>query len=175
MQDSPSQVSPPTGMPAPRPNSIMVLGILNLVFAAWGVFGALFFFAISFGLTNIREDLFHNQGLFVYTIVAQILGLCAALALGLSGIGLLMGKSWGRIVAILYSAYAIVAVLVSLVVTFVFVVGPMLGQLDELAGPEQFGAWGGLVGTVIGGVVGLIYPILLWYMMSRENVKNALT
>ena len=49
----------------------------------------------------------------------------------------------------------------------------VFGQ-GNMQGPEEVGAVAGIIGGTCGGFIGLIYPVLAIYFMTRPNVKEYL-
>ena len=108
----------------------------------------------------------------MYVNISTFVGALFTIMHGLSGIGLLMLRPWGRWLSIFYSIYTIFIVLVNAVVSYYFLFVPMMDKLAVLApGQEKAGMIGGIVGMVAGTCVGPIYPIILLIFMYRPNVK----
>ncbi len=102
-------------------------------------------------------------------------GAVFTIILGLAGIGLLMFRSWGRTLSIVYVIYAFISMIVGIVINFCFLLPPLLEKQAALPpGPEKAGAMGGIVGILAGSCIGFIYPIILLIFMYRPNVKAAL-
>src|SRR3954464_13258622 len=148
-----------------RPTSVSVFGILNLVFACFGVIGvfasiAMFYMPNSSNnpVVKIMQD---NPSYAAFLKISIPLGILSCGALLAAGIGLLMLKNWGRLLSIGYAVYAILFGLVGMVANFLFVVRPLLDQASQKQGPEAAGAIGGAIGGSVGGCFGLVYPILL--------------
>ena len=165
-----------------RPASVTVFGILNLVFGVLGLCGTagsvavLFFMPQNPNVRNPVMDLMANSP--VYRLFNQVvigLGFVAAIVLIVAGIGLLQTKPWGRTLSIGYSVYAILSGIVGLVMSFAFLVKPLMDQANAAGGgPEQAAAIGGMFGGLFGGCIGMVYPIVLLIFMCRRNVAEAL-
>jgi hypothetical protein len=160
-----------------RPTAVTAFGILNLVFACFGVLGifgsiAMFYMPNSSNnpVVKIMQD---NPAYATFLKISIPLGMLSCGALLAAGIGLLMMKNWGRLVSIGYAVYAILFGLVGMVANFVFVIRPLLEQASQKQGPEAAGAIGGAVGGGIGGCFGLIYPMLLLIFMTRPKLVAA--
>ena len=127
------------------------------------------------GLPNPVFELMHaNESFYTFMVASLGLGAIATLVLGFSGVELLMGQGWGRILAIGYSVYAILSAVVGVIVNWIFVFGPMMEMAND-AGLEQQGAIiGGMIGGSIGGCCGTIYPIILLCLLLPEKIKQAL-
>jgi hypothetical protein len=164
-----------------RPTSVTVLGILNLVFAAWGFLGVAMVVAMDFmpmpgNAKNPMLDLMQQNAVYaVFTKASMMLGIVATIVLGLAGIGLLMMRPWGRWLSIGYAIYGILSVIVGAVLFYTFLLGPLLAKEAALPpGPEKVGITAGIVGGVVGTCSGLIYPIVLLIFMYRPNVVEAM-
>ena len=101
------------------------------------------------------------------------LGFLAAGVSIAAGIGLLKLKSWGRTLSIGYGIYAIVAGLLGVMLSFIFVMQPLMQQASQKSGPESAALIGGAIGGTIGGCFGMIYPVLLLIFMFRPKVVAA--
>jgi hypothetical protein len=173
---------PAAASPAPRPASLIVFGILNILFGALGLCGtagsaAMFFMDLPRDPTipNPMLDLLASNAAFrLFMQVTVALGALAALVLLVAGVGLLLTKDWGRTLSVGYAWYAIVAGVVGMLVNWVYVIQPMLGAMKEAQGPAAMAAVGGVVGGLIGGLVSLAYPIVLLVFMRRPAVRAAL-
>ncbi len=160
-----------------RPTSATVFGILNMVFAAFGLFGII----ASVGLLmmagktdnpviKLMQD---SPGYALWFKICIPLGLLSCGVLLAGGIGLMLVKPWGRLLSIGYAIYAIIFGFAGMVVNFLFLVRPMLEQAKHKGGPEAAGAIGGAIGGSIGGCFGMIYPILLLVFMFRPVIVAA--
>lgn len=162
-----------------RPVSVTVFGILNIVFAAWAICGSVFSSVIlaaqaGAGQQNpvlkVMED---DPFLSTWMKVSMPLALAGGVALLAAGIGLLLLKEWARKLSIGYAVYAIVMALVGVAINLIFVMPRLTQQLGGAKGPEAVGAQIGMVAGIAGGIVGLIYPALLLYFMTRPHVRAA--
>ena len=160
-----------------RPTSVIVFGILNIVFAVFGVIGlaiSLAMFSLSADSNNPVVKLINENPTYAawmkFSILLSVPGLLALLT---AGIGLLCMKSWARILSIIYAIYAIVAGIAGMVANFIFMIRPMLEQAQQQQGSEAAAAVGGAIGGTIGGCFGLIYPVLLLIFMIRQKVVAA--
>lgn len=176
---------PVTSAAAPsgsRPASLIVFGILNILFGVLGLCGtagssAMFLVEMPRdpALPNpMLELLDSNPSYRLFLQVSIALGGLASLALLAAGIGLLLAKAWGRTLSVGYAWYAIVAAIVGMVVNWVYVLQPMLAAVKADPGPAAAGALGGAVGGMVGGLFGLAYPIVLLVFMNRAALREAL-
>jgi len=164
-----------------RPVSTLVFGILNLVFAAWGLLALAMMAAMMFSsapgaagnpVIKLMQD---SPGYMLFMKASAILGLAAIIVLALAGVGLLLLKNWGRQLSIVYAVYGIFATIVGFAVNYSFVTAPLLEKASTMpSGPEKAALLGGAYGGLIGGCAGLIYPIILLIFMFRPNVVAAL-
>ncbi len=165
---------------AQKPPSITVFGILNLVFGIWGIFGIIMSAIQIFVMTNTEPtgnpivDMMHDGSLFsLFTRAAMIFQVVLVALLIISGIGLLGGKSYGRMTAIYYAILAIVLSLANTVVIVITFFSKVIGQSDGgNMTPEQAGLTAGLSVMAISGICGCLYPIILLIFMMRRNVKD---
>jgi len=161
-----------------RPTAVTVFGILNLVFAALGIFGVLgsvmLFAAVGDTSKNPVIQIIHDNPTYAAWMKISIpLGLLSSAALLAAGIGLLQLKPWARLLSIVYALYALVMVLASTVVNYVFLLQPMMQQAHGKSGPEAGAAIGGAIGGMIGGCFGLLYPVVLLIFMLLPKVSAA--
>jgi hypothetical protein len=161
-----------------RPVSVTVFGILNIVFAAFGLFGVLalllLFAAVGNDTHNPVIQLIHDNATYAAWLkISIVLGLGVSGALLAAGIGLLQLRPWARRLSIAYAIYGLVMIPLGTVVNCVFLLPPLLEQARQHQGPEAAGAIGGAIGGTFGGCVGIIYPIFLLIFMLRANVKAA--
>ncbi len=161
-----------------RPTAVTVFGVLNIVFAVFGIIGLMasvvLFLPQSALAHNPVIQLIHDNPAYGMWIKLTIgLGFLATGAKLASGIGLLLLKPWARLLAIGYAIYAIGMVVVGSVVNYFFLMRPLLEQAQAKQGPEAAAAIGGAIGGTVGGCFGLIYPVLLLVFMLRPNVVAA--
>lgn len=173
-------VPPPATMPVgevPKPTSMVVFGILNLVFGAFGVLG------IALGVLTLFLDLpkddsplqklMEDPTYKVVNLVPQSIGVLLTFVLLASGVGLINGKLYGRRLAIIYAIAALLNVVLTGVVNVIFIALPAFGMASDLpAGEQQAGAI--LTGSIfmILPICMFIYPVLLLIFMKRAPVKN---
>ncbi len=160
-----------------RPVSVTVFAVLNLVFAAFGVFGLISSFAlftmVDAGNNPVLKMMQENPAYKTWIMLSIPLGLAVCVALLASGIGLLGLKPWARWLAIAYAIFAIFLCIANLLVNYIFMVRPLLEQAEHARGPEAGAAVGGAVGVMFGGCAGLLYPVLLLIFMLLPKVAAA--
>jgi hypothetical protein len=158
-----------------RPASVTVFGILNIVFGALRLMVTLFSGAAVFLVEAQGRHMVGpeevNPVWGMWLKISVILGTMGAIALITSGGGLLGMRRWGRLLAIGYSVYAIAYYVLSVVMQYVFVTQPLL---ERAADPTARQVTVFVVGFgTAGSCIGVIYPLLLWYFMSRPHVVDA--
>jgi hypothetical protein len=169
--------------PAPRPSAINVFGILNIAFAVMGFFGVISGAAMLFMSDSMNENPFFKNNPVIkimredpnYRLVTEIsfiVGIPIMLLLVISGIGLLKVKRWGRTLALIYGFLGIITSIVTAFVNYQFLAKPLLAQ-SNLKDPQAAGAVGGAIGSIFGGCLNLIYPVLLIFFMLRPNIVAA--
>ena len=137
------------------------------------VFSAVLIFGTDLWQQSVDPSLADNPIWGLWTKISVVIGFLASLVLIVSGIGLLYMRTWGRNLSIAYSIYAIIGSVVGVVIQWMFVMQPML---DRIGAPEDSAAAGvlvGAVGSIIGTCIGLLYPVILWYFMTRPHVVAA--
>lgn len=167
------------GLPTPndKPTVITVFGILNLVFGVFGIcgIGASIFFLTALannpGFQQPPNPILEHPIGYVWNIVGLVVGSCNTFLMIAGGILLLMNKDLGRLLTVLYGYITIGFGIVGMVVMGII----MFGVFNEAMGDqERMTAVIGLVGGSCGGVLGLIYPALAIFFLSRDNVKEYL-
>lgn len=166
-----------------RPTSVTVLGILNIVFAIFGIIGSIiavpmFFLMKKPDAATLAQQpglkiMYENPGFLFWTQATLVLGVIMTIVLGVAGIGLLNMRPWGRTLSLAYGIFAIVFALLGLVVNFIFLVQPLLAQADRLGPQGRIAAIVGSVASIMGGVGGMIYPLLLVYFLTRPTIAAA--
>jgi hypothetical protein len=142
---------------------VTVFGILNIIFGAMGVlctpFSLLFLFVVPQGIH-------YAPPYKVWLVASSVLGIGFAIWQLVVGIGLLKLKRWARQGAIIYAGIAIGWCLIGTAINLItLATGGMHMPREMLPGF--------LIGTVAGGVFGLVYPILLLVFMLKSNVRAA--
>ncbi len=155
---------------APKPASIKVFGILNIVFGAMGLIcggaGALFFVLatqsseFAFEL-NRAMSAQYAEGYITFLQFSSCFGVILSLILIICGVGLLRERSWGRNGSMGYAAIQILYTLASTVLS-----------MSMMKHDESFIFSAG--GTMCGVLIALIYPICIMIFLTRQNVVEAL-
>jgi hypothetical protein len=63
--------------------------------------------------------------------------------------------------------------LINTIINFVFMVMPLLNHSSSGSPAEFAGQIGAAIGSIVGGLFGLIYPILLLVFMTRPKIIAA--
>ncbi len=157
-----------------RPASVIVFGVLNIAFGILGLFSLpIVFHATLTGLNGQNPFFGDSAVLRIWSIISLVLSPLTVIALFASGIGLLKMRAWARNLALIYAAVAIVTSLIGVVVTWQYITQPMLEQFEGDDSGQAMGAKIGAIGSVVGGLLGMAYPVLLWFFMSRPRVLAA--
>jgi len=160
-----------------RPTSVTLFGILNFVFAAFGVIGligSLALFNLAANSNNSVFKLMHAGPSYVAWLKICIpLGLLSCAALLAAGIGLLRLEHWARLLSVAYAVYAIVFVLAGMGVNLFWMIQPMFKQAPRRAELAAAIAIGGPLSGTVGGLFWVLYPILLLVFMLRPKVVAA--
>ena len=161
-----------------RPTAVTTFGILNIVFAAFGIFGVIgsaMMFALAGNPSNnpVIQIIHDNPTYAAWMKLSIPLGLATSAVLLAAGIGLLLLKPWARLLSIGYAVYAIVMVITSTVINYLFLVQPMMQQAHGKSGPEAAAAIGGAIGGTLGGCFGVLYPVALLIFMLLPKVAAA--
>jgi len=160
-----------------RPISVNVFGILNIVFACFGILGTVASLSLLFGAAAsnnpVAKVIQENATYMAYLKVMIPVGILASITLLVAGIGLLILKNWARYLSIGFGIYGVLSGLIGAIMNFMYVMQPLLEQASHQQGPEAAGAIGGAIGGTVGGCFGVIYPILLLIFMTRPKVVAA--
>lgn len=158
----------PAGYKPPRPQSVTVLGILNIVFGGMSLMcSPLGIIGLIMPQPNSPFQMTAGMKLFAFT--GYIFGFIFAVVLLVSGIGLLKLKSWARQAAYIYGWVAIVWGILGLFVNLILFM-PNLSGVSQEAMPAVIG---GIIGGMCGGVLGLIYPAILVIFLRKPHVIEA--
>ena len=153
--------------PAPQTKAPKVFGILHIVFGViCGGCSGFGVFANLGALALVSDDL--KSYFLVMSIISGLL-IFMYIFLLVGGIGLLMSRTWGRTLSLVYGVVAILLNIVNLLLQTVFVPA----SLSTSTGSEAE-AIGRGIGMMIAMVVMFIYPIIVLIFMSKANVKAAL-
>jgi len=159
----------PAGQGRQRPQSVTVLGILNIVF------GGMSLLCSPFGILSLlipqpNSPFQLSAEMKVFSLVGYAVGFVFAAVLLASGIGLLNLKKWARQAAYVYGWVAICWGVLGAIANG-FMLSSSLRDLPSEAMPAVVG---GIVGGMCGGMcIGLIYPIILIIILRKPDVIEA--
>lgn len=158
-----------------RPTSVTVFGVLNIIIGVWGLIGGILALGLLVtpllgGIPSMRE-LWANGPQHAWIALAIPLGLVGHAAAVVAGIGLLRMLEWARLLSIGYAIYAAALSIIGMGLSLTLLIAPMVDhaarQADATASLIGFGS------GIVGGLLGLIYPVLLFVYMTRPNVVQA--
>jgi hypothetical protein len=153
-----------------RPMSVLIFGILNI---AYGLF-KLGMLALSAAMQSlgpkgnpVAAAMKADPAMAALTKFNMVIGVILGVALVLFGIGLLLSKNWARLGSIVYSVVDIVLVVVGTIIVWPITQRAMASMPNVPHGMVEGFA---MIGMVIGLAIGLAYPALLLFFMTRTNV-----
>ncbi len=162
-----------------RPTSVTVFGILNILFSLLRAFGSLSLGLMLLALSqnpNAAMNPFWPQNSLIWNTWQYVVLAWSALGavlLLVSGIGLLRLVAGGRRLAVGVAQLDILFGIIGIVIQAATTFPKVVEQLSN-AGPAEQGAMvGALVATIFGPLFGLIYPLLIWFYMTRPHVLAA--
>lgn len=147
-----------------RPVPVTVFGILNIVFGSLGLLCMPLGLIGIFAMPNVMNAAVAVKA---WMLVSSAVGFVCTILLITVGIGLLYLKAWARTGAVVYGWFAIIWGIVGMVAS--------LGLIASGGYGHSHSALPGAIGGIFGGLVGLIYPVLLIVFMRRPDVRNACT
>jgi hypothetical protein len=149
------------------PTSVKVFGILHCIFGTLGLaIGAASLTQVEQSLATFKSIGLGGGMLEGWLRFSSYLSPLLSLILLILGIGLLLKKPWGRSGSIIYSYVGIALTVIGVIITAISFSSSGAG-----GGPGLIGA---LFGSILGGIISVIYPILTIVFMRRPNVKEAL-
>ncbi|MDB6078677.1 MAG: hypothetical protein JWO82_2424 [Akkermansiaceae bacterium] len=167
---------PPPGFmpPGQKPGAIQVFGILDLVFCAFSILGALLGLIGAMSstfLVSASQKIDAPPGWIPLTtsVISGVVGVLLLLA----GIQLLQSRKHAIRWSNRYAWFAIAGKLVSIVLNVLFYL-PMaqktMSSVDaNMRQPIQVGM---SIGVVLGGLATMIYPTLCLVLLNRPQVKD---
>ena len=162
----PQPLNPPPSsrIAKPRPTSVTVFGVLNIVFGGLGLLCTPFGMIATFVLPDFLNQ---SPGFRNWLILSYVIGLACTIWLLVLGIGLLNLKRWSRRGSIAYGWFAIVFGIIGMIVRFGALAGGGLSPSGE--------AIPGFIGGIFGGLIGLAYPIVLLVFMNKPAAVESCT
>jgi hypothetical protein len=153
--------------------SVLIFGILNIGFALLKLGAPLFSLAMSkikMPGNSAVSAMTSDPAFVALTKFNLWVGVVLGLALLAFGIGLLLLQNWARLGSIVYSIIDIVLVVVVSMVTWPFT-KRMMEQMPNVS-PGMVAGFA-MIGMALGIILGLAYPVLLLFFMTRPNVIEA--
>jgi hypothetical protein len=147
-----------------RPMPATVFGILNIIF---GGFALLCSPVSLIGVFATQQLIQYAPPYKIWLMIGAVVGIFAGGWLLASGIGLLKIKKWALAGSYVYAWFAIVWGIVGTAMNAVALATDMVTMSRE--------AMPGFIGGMIGGTVGLVYPILMLVFLRKPHVRNAFT
>jgi len=182
-----------------RPTSVVVLGILNIIFGSLGlvcVVCAGFGLLVGSSLTNLGPPGAQNQpnaldqqkfladhvtGYVPIEATRAVIGLVLAALLLASGIGLLKMRSWARLAGLVYGGVEVILLIAGLLYS-IFVLNPAFAdyyaeQAKKNPTPMPFTFSVGVfhAGAILGFLFGILLPVTNLIILLRPNVRAAFT
>jgi hypothetical protein len=156
-----------------RPMSTLIFGILNIGLALMKMAGPL----VALAMANIKlpgtASLAALKADPAFTALSNFnawTGAALGLALLALGIGLLYLKNWARLGCIIYSVIDMVLVLVMSILIWPHT-KQMMSNMPNV--PPAMMQGFATIGLVFGLIIGMGYPALLIFFMTRTNVIEA--
>lgn len=175
----------PTPQPAgARPASVTALAIAGIVIGGLMLLCKPLSIAMQFMPQQQPNPAVEMQKeMMGWNLFSAGLGTLISALLLASAIGALMLKPWARKGMLAYAAIAVVMNVVGLVVSVVWVVPKtkkMYEQMMQQQGNAQvpqgvlsFMQNAGVAMTIVAFIIAMVFPLLIWYFFTRENVKAA--
>ncbi len=165
--------------PTDKPTSMLIFGILSLIFGAMGVLGLATFvvqYFVEFPQDeNLLTEVLNSPAYKNVMAATQVIGIPLLVIQIIAGIGLLRGKAYGPRMAIIHAIAYLIFALVGSILAVVLVALPVLERVDELPdSPEKFIFMGTAYMMFIQPLWLFIYPALTLFFMTRPAIKNYL-
>lgn len=162
LQAAPATV--PQSFHPQRPTAVTVFGILNIVFGTLGLLCMPVGLIAMFAMPQVAHQAATPRA---WLLLSSAIGLACTIFLIVIGTGLLYLKAWARKGSLVYGWFAIIWGIIGACINVGFMVSRVGGNAETVV-PS-------MIGGVCGGLIGLIYPVLLVIFMQRPNVKEACT
>lgn len=165
-----------------RPTSVLVFGVINIIFGALGLCGLIVQLSIQLsgfdqlqGQNNPTLELMQeltqtNPAYELYTQLMMVLGSVMTILILVAGIGLIKLKNWARLSSIGWAVFTIATTIMNTLITFVLVFIPLL---DQLTGPERIGIQIGIVFSIIFAFVFFVYSAFMIFKLTRPAIVAA--
>jgi hypothetical protein len=156
-----------------RPMSVLIFGILNI---GYGIF-KMGMLALSVAMSHlspkgnpVADAMKSDPTMAAWTKFSMVSGVTIGLALIVLGIGLILMKNWARLGSMVYSMIDIVLVVIGTMLVWPITLRAMEQMPNVPHGMVEAIA---TVSMVFGILLGLAYPALLLFFMTRPNVIEA--
>lgn len=157
-----------------RPTGVTVLAILSILFGVIGIVGLLVSAAMMFAPLGVAVDplvkkINQDGGYRVFYLATLLIGIAFTVVLFVGGILLWKMSKLGPKMLVVYAIYAIIS---GVVINLVNIFWIFLPILDSSQSSEEIAiVVMSIFGGVVGGLVGLIFPIAILIYFLRPAVK----
>jgi hypothetical protein len=168
----------PAALP-PRSTAATTIGVLNIVIASltllcWPV--GILVNLVSTSNGSPLSDVLQRPEVRYGQAVVLGLGMMIAVPMLIAGIGLVRRRNWGRTMAVVCAWCGLVLQAVYFIFMIFTAVLPLFEIAVELDDPATWGgAFGGLIGTVLGACGGVAYDVAVLFVMAKAAVKRSLS
>ena len=156
-------------LPQAKPLAPKVFGIIHIALGVMGLIGGLFGIAmLKVSLDQLELD---GTGR-AWIKISAFIGPLPAILLIVAGIGLLSYKRYGRTLSIAYGFLGLLLGIVSMIMTYTVIMPGVLGD-----GSDSIQAQAAMMGRImglVGGLMGMIYPLMLVIFFLRPKSKVGL-
>lgn len=160
---------------ARRPKTPLVLGIISLVFGAFGLLGdvsAFVMYLLMPQMAAFQQALVEKSGQSMnYVISMWIIGTLLGVWLLATGIGLVRYRSWGRMG---FNVYAVVRILVALVGVYMAATQSYPSPEGQINSMENELEMVQRATAVITSLLGMLFPVLGMYFLNRAHILRSL-
>lgn len=163
-QIPPPEISQPVPASQVRPASVMVFGIICIIFASIALLCSPISLMMPF--INARMGVITSPAFHTYSLISVIIGLPIAAWELISGIGLVRSRPWARRSAVTFAIVGIALQFVNTPIAIFMVLQE--GQIMR----DPAARIGGLIGGTFGAVVSLTFFSLMIFFLTRPAVKS---
>ncbi len=156
---------------------VKTLGLLQIILGGLGLVGLLYSYLLRFlahdPVSRRLQDLLWTGEIGDYLMASLTLG--AGLAILMIGTGIAVSKRApiGRTLTFVHAVSAVLVNVGSQYLNFTLVY-PALERFAETGGPvARAGAMGGFIGGLMGSVLGLAFPFVELYLVTRPGTREA--
>lgn len=160
-----------------RPQAATGFGILNIAFGASGLLGLVASYMMLGAKGQIANPILEamrsNATYVTWLKVLSPLTVVASSIAVVAGLGLLGMKPWGRTLSLAYAWWLVVSKTAGAIVAWLYLLPSLAEQAGKLTGHTVLALKIGGYAVAFGGILGLIYPVLMIYFMDRPAMKQA--